>query len=252
MPKQSGHTQPRVIIGIILIAFALLVFLNNIGIRLLGYALSNWPLILIAVGGVLLASDRNKKRKPQNFVPFALIGVGVVFFLAQRGVFNLSFHAVAVPLVLVLVGLHLIKPARHSEQKFGLRLDWLSSTDKDTTTIDHEDNDKLDIFAALGGGNYINRSQNLKGGNIICVLGGAEVDLRDANFEGDRIKIESLAFMGGAELKIPPNWQVTVTVLPLLGGVSDQTVCLAEKMGVPKKDVIISGVSFMGGLTIRN
>ncbi|WP_018014954.1 LiaF transmembrane domain-containing protein [Teredinibacter turnerae] len=249
MHKWRGHTQPRVVIGLVLIAIALLVFLNNIGIRLLGYILSQWPLVLIVIGALLLYRAKRHPSMHAGFGPYALIAVGTLFFLVQRGLFNLSFHSVLAPLVIFGVGLYLLNPQRTNFKK---SLFNFNKPNDDSESLPPPNDERLDIYAILGGGNYTKSSQELSGGNIFCLMGGADLDLREADFIGSTMQLDIVALMGGADIKIPPHWQVSLKVLPLLGGVSDKSVCLADKIGVPKKTLVVSGVACMGGINIRN
>lgn len=249
--KNIGNSSPSTLLGLGLIILAVLLFFKNIGFSFFGVFLKNWPVALIIIGGLLLLGPEKVRQRPRTILPYGLIGFGFLFFLAQRGIFNLSFGAIAAPLVLIFVGMHVLKPTRK-------RCFSISNKDNDIRKIENADmknessDGEIDIFTVLGGGNYVTRSQNLGDGSIVCVLGGADIDIRDADCRADTIKIDVLAFMGGAEIKIPPHWQVTIDVLPLLGGVSNKTTCLAEKMGVPKKHLMITGLTFMGGLEIRN
>lgn len=249
--KNIGNSSPSTLLGLGLIILAVLLFFKNIGFSFFGVLFHNWPIALIIVGGLLLLGPEKVRQQPRTFLPFALIGFGVLFFLAQRGIFNLSFGAIFAPLILIFVGMHVLKPTRN-------RCFFTSNNNKSIQKIelsnnkDESSDEAIDIFTVLGGGNYVTRAQNLGDGSIVCVLGGADIDIREAECKGDVIKIDVLAFMGGAEIKIPPHWQITVDVLPLLGGVSNKTTCLAEKMGVPKKHLVVTGLAFMGGLEIRN
>ena len=104
----------------------------------------------------------------------------------------------------------------------------------------------------LGGGNFSTRSKRLTNGNIIAILGGAEVDIREADSLKNTLEIDIVAFMGGVEIKVPPHFNVTVKLLPLLGGVTNKTTCLADKMGVPAKHLVLTGMALMGGVEITN
>lgn len=257
MNKQFGNMKPRSLIGLVMVALALLVFLNNIGIKLLGFFFGNWPVALVIIGAALLISSRKQQDNRADPLPYALIGLGIIFFMVQHGIFNLSFHAIVVPLALLVGGIYLLGPNKFCKGKHCGQLPWhMSCKDNNASSERASDNDldgeKLNIYSVLGGGNYRSRSAELSSGNLICVLGGAEVDISDADMSGNEMELDVLAFMGGAELKIPPNWDVTVKMLPLLGGVSNKTTCLADKMGLPRKHLIITGVACMGGLDIRN
>lgn len=275
MKRQYGEMKPRAMLGVALIVLAILLFLNNIGFRLLGVAFSHWPLLAIA-GGVYLLVTRNRKGQSQQnigFLPIALLAVGAFGLLTRYGFFHFSIGAVIGPIILLFIGLHLFRPngrfcRRGNKQREDNALEHLhtdithrQAADEQAEAADtsHEkseyragEDNRIDIFTILGGGNYSTRSTNLKSGSVVCIMGGAEIDVREADMQGDVLELDILAFMGGAEIKIPAHWQVTVKALPLLGGVSNRTTCLADKMGVPKKTLVITGLALMGGIEVRN
>ncbi len=256
MSNNSPPIKPHSFIGLVLIAIAVLLLLHNIGFRILGVLFKFWPVLLIAVGIIMLA-NKNREQSGSK-LPYFLVAVGGFFLLVQLNLFSLSFGAVIVPLLLFFAGYHVLRsgkvgPASCRSFCFGKKSEKaLAPVEDDKPQSELYDDGSIDIYAILGGGNYNTRSEKLKGGNIVCVMGGAEVDIREADTQQDVIQIDVLAVMGGAELKVPPHWQVTVKALPLLGGVSNTTTCLAEKLGLPKKHLVITGLAFLGGVEVRN
>ena len=258
--KRSGSTDARWLIGVGLIVFAVLLFLDNIGIRFLHIIIYNWPLVLIIIGAALLMAEKKSKmpNRAGRVLPYFLIGAGALFFAGRM--FGFSIGALVVPLVLIFFGVHFLRPHGHSKKcrpqlKLGTHGE-LKEAEEELkeagVAAAADDENKIDVFTILGGGDYNTRSQNLSGGNIAVVFGGADIDIRDADTQKDVIEIDILALFGGVDLKVPPHWQVTVKVLPLLGGVSNKTTCLADKMQVKKKHLIVTGNVLFGGLDIRN
>lgn len=271
MKKHRGNASMRTLIGLALIVFAVLLFFKNIGIHFSGMLLGNWPIALIVIGGVLLYSGKkdDEENKQTEFLPYFLIGIGVLFLLSKYSIISLSIGALIGPLVLLFIGVNILRPHKkrskkcHGESKPSevatgadvLDGEWEPAEDgslNSETKGSNDDDTQIDIFTILGGGNFSTRSKSLSGGNVIALLGGADIDIREADSQQQTIEIEILAVMGGVEIKVPPHWDVVVKVLPLLGGVSNKTTCLADKLSLPKKRVNIIGVAFMGGVEIRN
>ena len=275
MSKHNGNLSPRTMFGLGLVAFAVLLFLNNIGIPFLGMALRNWPVILIIAGAIMLYNGKTSApgSRVRAYLPHTLIALGVLFQLARMHILNFSISTLILPLIILVVGINLLRSGRTSGQRTrnfekdsdtqktsGEVIDGELSNDADFTeqpesqkqsTFTSEDT-TIDVFTILGGGNFSTRSKRLAGGSIVAILGGADVDIRDADCQSDTIEIDILAFMGGAELKVPAHFNVTVKVLPLLGGVTNKTTCLADKMGVPQKNLVLTGFALLGGLEITN
>ncbi|MFB6152797.1 MAG: LiaF domain-containing protein [Halodesulfurarchaeum sp.] len=73
------------------------------------------------------------------------------------------------------------------------------------------------------------------GGDITVAFGGAEIDLRDATVAADGAEIGVLGLFGGVEVVVPRNWDVTIDVLPVFGGASDDRLREArEETAAPR------------------
>ncbi len=83
---------------------------------------------------------------------------------------------------------------------------------------------------------------------ISAVMGGCDVDLRDAIPSSDPIAIQVFAMWGGIDIRVPPGWVVENEAWPILGGVVDNTHASA----LPAHRVILRGMAFMGGVEIKN
>ncbi|MFI9718073.1 DUF1707 domain-containing protein [Streptomyces sp. NPDC052396] len=78
--------------------------------------------------------------------------------------------------------------------------------------------------------------------------GGGQIDLREADFEGPEIEIRCIAIMGGMEVIVPPELDVQVTGLGVMGGF-DHSGSGAGTPGSPR--VRITGFAFWGGVGVR-
>jgi len=268
MNNHKGNFTPRTAFGLGLIAFAVLLFLSNIGIPFLGVVLRNWPVVLIVVGAVMFQHAKKQKIKSgkAQYLPHTLIAVGILFQLANMHILNFGIGAIVVPVVLAFVGINLLKSksdsAKHRDSEAddakGEIIDgeWIDDFTNEQASAAQSNNStddtKIDVFTVLGGGNFSTRSKRLADGNIIAILGGAEVDIREADSLKNTLEIDIIALMGGVEIKVPPHFNVTVKLLPLLGGVTNKTTCLADKMGVPPKHLVLTGMALMGGVEITN
>jgi hypothetical protein len=83
---------------------------------------------------------------------------------------------------------------------------------------------------------------------VSAVMGGCDLDLRDAVPTLDPIAIQVFAMWGGIDIRIPPGWIVEIEAWPILGGVVDNT----QAPALPAHRVILRGMAFMGGVEIKN
>jgi predicted membrane protein len=86
------------------------------------------------------------------------------------------------------------------------------------------------------------------GANMTAVMGGIELDLRQATLPEDAV-IELFAFWGGIEIYVPPDWTVTSKVTTLLGGFVDKR---RPTSVVPTKTLTVRGMVVMGGIEVKN
>jgi hypothetical protein len=84
-------------------------------------------------------------------------------------------------------------------------------------------------------------------------MGGFQIDLRQADMEGDSAVIEAMSFMGGGEIKVPETWLVSMEGISLFGAFVDETDQQSPAIaGTPQKRLIMKGASLMGGIVVKN
>jgi Cell wall-active antibiotics response 4TMS YvqF/Domain of unknown function (DUF5668) len=101
------------------------------------------------------------------------------------------------------------------------------------------------IFGAVTRGN---NSSSFRGANLVAVMGGLEIDLRNAAIDGEAI-IDMFAMWGGIEIRVPDDWTVSSQIVPLMGGVEDKT---RPPRGAVTHRLTLRGMAFMGGIEIKN
>ncbi|MFF1839556.1 DUF1707 domain-containing protein [Streptomyces sp. NPDC058231] len=80
--------------------------------------------------------------------------------------------------------------------------------------------------------------------------GGGEIDLREARFEDREVVIRCFAIMGGMQVTVPPELEVEVRGIGIMGGFGDR----ASGGGVPSPGsprVRITGLALMGGVGVE-
>lgn len=86
--------------------------------------------------------------------------------------------------------------------------------------------------------------------HVFAVMGGAELDLREAAFGVGETEIVVFALMGGIEIVVPPDVGVEVSVVPLMGGV-EQGGDPARGGSSDSPRIHVKGVALMGGVEIQ-
>lgn len=113
-----------------------------------------------------------------------------------------------------------------------------------------DDDSYVRSFALMGGVTRRNRSDAFRGGDLSAMMGGVELDLRDAQLANGRAAIEVFAMWGGIEIIVPPDWRVESEVSPIMAGYEDNT---RLDPGVePAGVLVVRGFAVMGGIEVRN
>lgn len=231
---RSGIAIPKLILGLSLILIGIAYTLDHLGYVDASQLLRFWPALLIAAGlGKLIDPASGSSR----FSGLLLTGIGALFLADNLDLLHFDFETLF-PLILVLIGLRVVYT--------GL---WPK-----TPTANPESTGFLNGTVLLGGGRRTNNSADFRGGDLMAVMGGFNVDLRSARITNGPAVIDVFAFWGGIDIQVPPDWQITVNGIPLLGAFEDktQTANRNDATGGPRQELIVKGFAIMGGIEIKN
>jgi len=84
--------------------------------------------------------------------------------------------------------------------------------------------------------------------NAFMLLGGGEIDLRDARFAEREVSIHVVAILGGCEITVPEDATVNVNGVGIMGAFEHSAQGAGISAGGPV--INISGVAFMGGVDV--
>ena len=105
------------------------------------------------------------------------------------------------------------------------------------------------IVSIMGGNERAGRWRVAERCNVVNFMGGAELDLCDAELSGEAIKINVYTLMGGFEIRVPNGADVQVSKFAFMGG---HDVKLGSEPPPPGAPVIrIRLISIMGGGQVR-
>lgn len=220
------NTLPRIIIGTSIIAIGAMLLLDSLGLPNFGNILGTWwPIFIIVAGLASLIGD------PRNFVwPVAIIALGVLLQFDQLDMLDFNPWRIVWPAILITIGVSVIFNQSGQNVKRA------------------EKSERQNITAILGGGSYINDSNDFKGAKITALMGAAELDISNSTIKNEAT-IEVMAVMGGVELRVPAGVTVKNHTRAVLGGTEVKT--RAPKAA--KSPVInIVGDIIMGGLEVKD
>ncbi|HVF77679.1 MAG TPA: DUF1707 domain-containing protein [Solirubrobacteraceae bacterium] len=104
-------------------------------------------------------------------------------------------------------------------------------------------------IAVMGGSERRGRWRPAPDLVAVAVMGGVELDLRDALIEDEDIVITAVAVMGGIEIIVPEGIEVDVGGFAFMGGHEYRPGSEPIRPGTPV--VRVRGYALMGGLEVR-
>ncbi|TDQ06463.1 LiaF transmembrane domain-containing protein [Pedobacter metabolipauper] len=254
MEKCTNNSSSRIVTGVVILVVGMVFFLRNFGIEIPHWIIS-WHTMLIVIGLLV-----GYKRDFNGIGWLVMVLIGGMFTLADITAYNLS--KLYFPIGLTVLGLFLIlKPKSLHKHK------WDKKWKKKPTNFDAFDpaaeaepqpveggineHDILDSVNVFGGSHQNIYSKNFKGGDVIAIFGGCDINLTQADFQGT-ITLDVVAIFGGTKIIIPSNWEVKSEVTAIFGGMDDKRGVGPVKSDEARKILIIKGVALFGGVDIRN
>jgi uncharacterized membrane protein len=162
-----------------------------------------------------------------------IIGVFIIL-LGISALTGVSFFNFFFAIILIAIGVRIL-----SGRKRGVG-SW------DSKVISHEDElNEVAIFSPL---EKEIAAEHFKGGKVVLIFAGGEVDLRQAKTAKKVIDLEVVAIFGGARIVIPKEWSVNTSKnTAIFGGVSN-----AAEKGTGDIVLNLKGAAIFGGLEIGN
>jgi predicted membrane protein len=257
--KEMVNRSGKVWAGLFILGIGLLLLLRNFGLELPHWVFK-WSTWLIAIG--LFVGARHNFRNSGWFV---MVLIGSYFTL--RDIFrDYDMSNIVFPIMLLALGLYLIlKPKntsgykknkwKHKHGRYN-KFDDESLGDQEADAPigdakqDFNASDYIDSVNVFGGSNQVIYSKNLKGGEITAVFGGGDINLTQADFEG-QIILDVTAMFGGVKIVVPATWQIKSEVAAIFGGVDDKRTIHTATEQVNKL-IIIRGVVLFGGVEFKS
>ena len=231
--------------GLVLIVIGVILFAEKMGANLPPWLFS-WPMIFIIIGGI-----SGLKNGFQNTSWLIMMGIGG-FFLWDEVVDNVNLKPFLWPVLLIGCGLvFILKPRKNNRFE---NKKWSGFTDDSVEGFSTDDTsfgeDRLNSTSIFGGVKKVITSKNFKGGEIICIMGGAEINLSQADITG-KVFIEITQAFGAVKLVVPPHWEIRTETVSIFAGVEDKRPPLPGSFD-PTKVLILKGTTIFGGIEIKS
>ncbi len=220
--------------SIIIIAFGLVLLLDNLGII---HGRDIWdylPCVLIALG--ILRVVEAKGRPGGSIVGGVMAGAGTLWLLDNLGI--IRFNAGLIwPLILISGGVTML--ARVLDRRDPVNLASPAPGGDFESTVS--------MYSIFGGSKRVVRTEDFRGGDIVSIFGGNTLDLRNAKIASGPALVDITAIFGGVDLKVPSEWIVVNKGIGVFGGYEDKS-----NHPVSGPQLVITGSAVFGGVTIKN
>lgn len=226
-----GSATTQLVIGLAIMCAGVLLVLDQAGLFRARDVLQYWPVVLILIGALRVGQSRDRSGVMAGAM---WILFGSWFLLTTLHVLPSRSWRYFWPGLLVMAGAALV-----------------FQTFRRATDGDRGDSSQtVSIFALLGGGNRKSTANPFRGGDLFALMGGGEIDLRQATIpSGQSATLEIFSMMGGFEIRVPETWAIDDRTMPVMGGVGNET---RPSASAPTATLVLRGFLMMGGVTIRN
>ncbi len=191
MQKISG----RYLIGILIIVIGMIALLNNFGLVNISFSYLVsllWPLLLGIAGINFIV---NRRDIPGIVTGSLLIALGVVFLGNNAGFWHINmqnFWQGFWPVVIILIGVSLLGKNKSNSSGH---------------------------LAIMGAVEKNNAGWELESAEYVALMGGIELDIRQATFSDREINLGLSVIMGGITVIVPEGVAVTCEGTAVLGGI---------------------------------
>ena len=245
----KGHIWTGVFLVLIGVAYLLKVSVPDVPEWIF-----SWQMLLITIG--LFIGLRHNFRGPAWFI---LILIGAAFLLNEWYA-HMTVRQYIWPVIFIAAGLFFIlRPRRRRFCGNEPANPNTTSNATSTTTADPNtqriesaqvtSDDYVDATSVFGGTKKNVVSKNFRGGDVVNIFGGSELNLGQADIHG-RVELEVTQIFGGTKILVPSNWEVKPEMVAIFGGIEDKRdVSTASN---PDKVLVLKGTSIFAGIEIRN
>jgi predicted membrane protein len=230
-PNPVYRLSAQLTFGLLIILLGVLFTLDNLEILEARAFLRFWPLALVVFGLVKVLQPGDT---PGRMIGIALVAGGSLMVLDRLDLIEFGWRQFW-PLLLIVIGGGLL---------------WNSMQRKQRGEFEPSASDAtVNLFALMGGYERKVTTQDFRGGELTAIMGGIEIDLRQASMQpGQEAVLNIFALWGGIEIRVPEDWTVVVQGFPIMGGIEEKT---SQPKSHPPKRLLVKGTVIMGGAEIH-
>jgi len=227
--RMTRLRSDRLVTGGLIILVGLLLLLSTTDYAATENLWDFVPAVFVALG--LWALVRSRFRNLTG--PVMVVAVAATFQARNLGYVTDQQIGAWWPLFVVLFGvLYLVGRSRRTRG----------------VSVSESDAGDISIVSLFSGTQRRVTGSGFRGGDVVALFGGAELDLRDAEPSDPPATVECLVAFGGAEVQVPEDWTVDLDVLSLFGGSEDKR---PPSGGDGDVDLVVTGLALFGGVSVE-
>ena len=264
------NNKPRnnkALAGVILLVVGLVLLVHQLDLFFFPGWLISWPMALIAIG-----MYQGAKHHFRNSGWLIMVLIGVIW-LSNDMFPHYDVGRITWPVCIIIFGLWMILRRGNRWDKHREEWDkWVQNQGQTPPATDPNapadeagqankwdysgkykhsyGDDYLDAVSVFGGVKKTILAKDFKGGEIVNIFGGAELDLTQADING-RVVLDITQIFGGTKIVVPSNWQVVSDIAAVFASVDDKRIRTAAALG-SEKILVLKGVSIFAGIDIRS
>lgn len=241
--RWEDGVQPngRLWTGIFLLAIGSVALLKSFGVDMPVWLFS-WQCLVIAIG--LLNGVRHNFRGGGWFI-ITLVGVA---FLVNDFFLQADLRKHIWPIAIIVAGIFFIfRPKRNLQEQ---RKKWQDQWKENFEDAAPSKEDFIDATSIFGSTKKNILSKHFVGGDITNIFGGTELNLTQADIQGQAV-VDITTIFGGAEFFVPSHWMVKSEIVTIFGGVEDKR-SVSTTDDTANKVLILKGTVIFGGIEIKN
>lgn len=104
------------------------------------------------------------------------------------------------------------------------------------------------FFALMGGSTWRGKRRLAGRINVISIMGGDDIDLREAEIEGNELVVNAVSIMGGSTIYVPDTLDIELSGPAIMGGNDERGSTREARPGAPL--IRIRSFSLMGGVDV--
>jgi predicted membrane protein len=207
----------------------------------------SWQMLLIVLGTFI--GVRHRFHCGEWFMLMLIGG----YFLVNDYFLDKDTRVHTWPVILIIMGLFFIFRSRKQSsdkwlEKKNAGGDPLKASPESDASYSQDD--FIDTTSIFGGAKKIILSKNFRGGDIVNVFGGTELNLMQADIV-DTAELELTTIFGGTKLILPSNWSVKSEAVTIFGGIEDKRQ-ISPGMEQSNKVLLLKGTVIFGGIDIKS